>query len=98
MGQEIERKFLVHGDAWRLGMEGTFCQQGYLVSNNDCTVRVRVMGEKGFLTIKGRIEGIQRSEYEYSIPVQEAREMLAHLCAPPVIEKCRYHREFAGQI
>ena len=97
MGQEIERKFLVHGDVWRSGAKGLYCRQGYLASAIGCTVRVRVLGGQGFLTIKGRMEGISRSEYEYGIPVQDAHEMLDRLCSRPLVEKYRYHREYAGQ-
>ena len=97
MGHEIERKYLVHGDAWRVGAAGLYCRQGYLAATIDCTVRVRVLGDQGFLTIKGRVEGIQRAEYEYGVPVQEAREMLDRLCPRPLVERYRYHREYAGQ-
>ena len=97
MGQEIERKFLVRSDAWRWGAEGLYCRQGYLASDISCTVRVRVLGDKGFLTVKGRMEGISRAEYEYGIPVQDAHEMLDRLCPRPLIEKYRYLREYAGQ-
>ncbi len=67
MPQEIERKYLVTGDCWRVGAKATVFQQGYLA--NSPTVRVRVAGEKAFLTIKGKTEGISRAEFEYEIPV-----------------------------
>jgi adenylate cyclase len=98
MGREIERKFLVCGDAWRRGAKGLYCRQGYLASGIGCTVRVRVLGDKGFLTVKGRMEGISRAEYEYGISVQDAHEMLDRLCSRPLIEKYRYHREHADQM
>lgn len=96
MGQEIERKFLIQGDAWRTGPAGLFCRQGFLLNSIECTVRVRVMGDLGFLTIKGRAQGISRPEYEYSIPVADANELLDEFCTPPLIEKTRYIREQGG--
>jgi adenylate cyclase len=96
MAMEIERKFLVTGEQWREGNEGVRTCQGYLSSAPECTVRVRVMGDKAYLTIKGKTEGVSRSEYEYEIPVGEAEEMLAHLCRRPFIEKKRYRVQYAG--
>lgn len=90
MPLEIERKFLVIGDAWRTLGRGTSYRQGYLSTERDRTVRVRMAGERGFLTIKGATEGIARREFEYEIPVQEAAEMLDHLCDRPLIEKTRH--------
>ncbi len=58
MGTEIERKFLVCGEGWRQGATSVVCRQGYLLSAVECTVRVRVIGEQGFLAIKGRTVGI----------------------------------------
>ena len=92
MNREIERKFLVRGDGWRAGAVGTHYLQGYVPTASDCTVRVRVMGDRGILTLKGPTQGISRSEYEYPIPVVEAQEMLDSLCIQPLIEKTRYTR------
>jgi CYTH domain-containing protein len=89
MGKEIERKFLVVGDDWRQG-EGIVYRQGYLNTDKHRTVRVRVVGRQGYLTIKGITEGATRREYEYSIPVQDATDMLDGLCEGPIIEKQRY--------
>jgi adenylate cyclase len=89
MGAEIERKFRVVSDVWRDGTPGVRIAQGYLTQDPDRTVRVRVAGERGYLTIKGRSRGISRAEYEYEIPVAEARELLA-LCLPSVIDKTRH--------
>jgi adenylate cyclase len=89
---EIERKFLVYGDAWRALVNGTgrpLCQ-AYLSTDPDRVVRIRIDGERAFLTIKGRNEGITRPEYEYSIPKADARELLALACTVPV-EKIRHH-------
>ncbi len=96
MPLEIERKFLVVGDAWRSMGEGKLYRQGYLASEPNRTVRVRVAGEQAFLTIKGASEGISRSEYEYPIPLDHAMEMLDHLCDHPLIEKMRHKIAYGG--
>ena len=92
MNREIERKFLVCGDGWKSGAVGVHYLQGYIPTASDCTVRVRVMGDHGVLTLKGPTQGISRAEYEYPIPVVEALEMLHSLCILPLIEKMRYTR------
>lgn len=91
MGVEIERKFLVNKEAWQKvkPTSGRFIKQGYLMRKEGLTVRVRIKGEKGFLTIKGKTEHISRSEYEYEIPVEEAAELLQQHCTK-WIEKTRY--------
>lgn len=96
MPTEIERKFLVNGTSWKRGATGELYRQGYLVADKERTVRVRVAGEEGFLTIKGPSMGLARAEYEYRIPVREAAEMLDTLCLQPLIEKYRYRIEHAG--
>ena len=90
MAKEIERKFLVAGEAWRALAEGTRYRQGYLSTVKERTVRVRTIGDTGFLTIKGISVGATRSEYEYEIPAGDAEEMLDDLCERPIIEKNRY--------
>ena len=96
MGVEIERKFLVEGDAWRADAgEGVFCRQGYLDSGKGTTVRVRIMGTKAYLTIKGATSGITRSEFEYEIPFSDA-ESLLELCGDVVVEKTRYFITHGG--
>jgi CYTH domain-containing protein len=107
MPTEIERKFLVKNDDWRSLGVGVFYSQGYLVSSPEKTVRVRIAGEQAYLTIKGATQGIARSEYEYSIPLDHAQELLQTLCEPPLIQKTRYRvqwenllweiDEFAGE-
>jgi len=89
MPQEIERKFLVKGDAWRTGA-GTRIRQGYLRNQIEGVVRVRTKGERAYLTIKGNTAGITRLEFEYQIPVEEADQILDELCIKPLIEKIRY--------
>ncbi|HNL50407.1 MAG TPA: CYTH domain-containing protein [Actinomycetota bacterium] len=97
MGVEIERKFLVVGDDWRSAVSSsTRIVQGYLASTPEVTVRVRVRGERAYLTIKGRSSGISRSEYEFDIPVADAEAMLTDLAQGPVIEKTRHLLEVDG--
>jgi len=90
MGIEIERKFLVKDDSWRAEAdEGMACRQGYLVAEKERTVRVRTMGTKAFLTIKGAAAGISRAEFEYEIPLPDAEALLG-LCGGAVVEKMRH--------
>lgn len=89
MATEIERKFLVIGNEWRDAV-GTIYRQGYITSDARRTVRVRIAGDRGFLTIKGATVGLTRSEFEYAIPVEDAMQMLDTLCDRPLIEKTRY--------
>jgi CYTH domain-containing protein len=96
MGKEIERKYLVKGDAWKKLATGTSYRQGYLSTVKERTVRVRTIDDKGYLTIKGITIGATRVEYEYDIPVNDASDMLTNLCEQPLIEKNRYKIEYAG--
>lgn len=98
MGKEIERKYLVNGDAWRTLASGTHYRQGYLSTVKERTVRVRTIDNKGFLTIKGISIGATRAEYEYEIPVRDAIAMLNDLCERPLIEKSRYKIKFKGYV
>lgn len=98
MPEEIERKFLVTDDSWRQSAKGVFYRQGYFATINRITIRVRTAGNKGFLTIKGERTGAARSEYEYEIPIEEAEEMLQHLCRKPLIEKRRFKMELRGHL
>ena len=87
MGIEIERKFLVVGDAWRAAPALPFAQ-GYLNRDKQRTVRVRIVEDAAWLTIKGASVGATRSEFEYPIPVADARQLLA-LCDGPLVRKRR---------
>ena len=90
MSIEIERKFLVVSDTWKNHVSGQFqLKQGYLQSAPERTVRIRTSNKEGFITIKGKTEGITRTEYEYPIPFSEALSLLA-LCENTPIEKVRY--------
>ncbi len=90
MGEEIERKFLVTGDQWRRGAESVRFRQGFLSTEPERTVRVRVAGERATLTIKGISVGARRTELEYEIPLADGQQMLDTLCKRPLIEKTRY--------
>jgi len=96
MSLEIERKFLVKGEGWRAHGSGLPYRQGYLSTVPGRSVRVRLVRDKGYLTIKGATVGATRAEYEYIIPADEASEMLDYLCERPLIEKTRYRVEHQG--
>ena len=100
MATETERKFLVISDAWRENAIGVTYKQGYLSREKDKTVRIRVAGDDGYVTIKGAMaaDGISKPEYEYKIPKQDAEEMLANLCLPCVIEKVRHRVKHEGHV
>ena len=99
MPQEIERKFLVNGDFKPHVTRSSRIVQGYLSSVPERTVRIRIKGDKGFLTIKGigSDSGASRYEWEREIPVAEARDLMA-LCEPGMIDKTRHLVEFAGKV
>ena len=98
MAQEIERKYLVkvaefkHAAANSRSVE---IAQGYLYSSAAETLRVRIAGDRAYLTLKGPVKGFSRLEFEYEIPLLDAREMLANLCGS-VVEKRRYFIEYGG--
>ena len=95
MALEIERKFLVNENTWRNG-QGTMYRQGYLNSDENRNVRVRVIDDRGYLTVKGISQGATRVEYEYEIPKPDAESMLDNLCEQPLIIKKRFKIEFKG--
>jgi adenylate cyclase len=96
MANEIEHKYLVHRDAWKPSTSGVLYRQGYLSSAKERVVRVRIAGNKAYLTVKGLTIGVTRLEFEYPIPVADATVMLDRLCGRPLIEKTRYREEFQG--
>lgn len=98
MAREIERKFLVKGDEWRAGAEGVRLRQGYLSSVKERTVRIRTVGDRAYITVKGLTVGVTRTEYEYEIPFDECTAMLDRLAEKPLIEKVRYRIPFGGFI
>ena len=90
MAKEIERKFLVVNDSYKqLAVRRCEISQGYLSSDPRATVRVRIKGDRGFLTVKGITVGAERDEWEYEIPLDDARQMLA-LCGTRVLSKTRW--------
>lgn len=91
MAQEIEKKFLVAGEFKESAKKATHITQGYLSSVPERTVRVRVKGEKGYITVKGigNDSGASRFEWEKEIPVEDVRDLLK-ICEPGVIDKTRY--------
>ena len=89
--REIERKFLVDGEFRHLAYDCTHIEQGYFATEPGKTVRVRIRGDKGFLTIKGPSgkDGLSRYEFETEIPLEDAHEMMK-LCMPGKVDKNRY--------
>ncbi|WP_317204888.1 CYTH domain-containing protein [Janthinobacterium sp.] len=98
MGVEIERKFLPRGDAWRALGEPVLLRQGYLSSQRERVVRVRIEGGQATLTIKGASVGARRGEWEYPIPLADAEELLDGLCEQPLVEKYRRRIDYAGMV
>lgn len=99
MGIEIERKFLVVDEGWKDAVCRKYpIAQGYISRQAERTVRVRIKGEKGYLTLKGQARGLVRREFEYEIPVDDARTILSTLCQGPLIEKCRYEVEVGDHL
>lgn len=93
---EIERRFLLRDDSWREHASAPqVLQQGYISVEKECTIRVRVTGNRAWLTLKGYISDVSRHEFEYEIPLADAQTMLATVC-PFKIEKHRYMVEYEG--
>lgn len=98
MGVEIERKFLLSGDGWKGQAKGDTIRQGYLSTDQERVVRIRIMNEEAFMTVKSSTDGLFRNEWEYPIPFDDAVEMLEKLCFRPLIEKTRYRVPYAGMV
>lgn len=97
MGLEIERKFLVTGSQWQELAQPQVLRQGYLCADPARSVRVRIAGNKAWLTIKSGQKGVSRAEFEYEIPLTDAEAMLS-LCQEPLIEKERRKIDFGGNV
>lgn len=97
MGREIERKFLVTDETWKDPEAGVPYRQGYLNTHPDRVVRVRTMGGRAALTVKGAVSGATRLEFEYEIPLDDAEQLL-DLCPWPLIEKTRFRIDHAGLV
>lgn len=99
MATEIEHKYLIINNNYKiLASSCKHICQGYLSKDKERTVRVRISDDNAYLTIKGKNHGDTRIEYEYSIPVKDARTMLSTLCIQPIIEKYRHIVEYHGNI
>jgi adenylate cyclase len=94
MGTEIERKFLIKSDAWRSRSVGKLYRQGYVFNSTGVTVRIRIAGAQGYITLKGKVENYARPEFEYEIPLEDAQAMLDLWCYPRIVEKIRYRVPF----
>lgn len=96
--KEIEYKFLVDKAKWLQveKPEPELIVQGFLSNSEDLVIRIRIKGDKGFLTIKGKTTGITRTEYEYSIPLNEAQEMLEGFIDKKIMKK-RYTLKHSGK-
>src|ERR1700740_1697936 len=99
MGVEIERKFLVDHEKWKKLKKpaGVHYHQGYLFDDSNCTVRVRLAGKTGFITIKGEGSGISRKEFEYKIPAADASGLIKSF-SKSAVKKIRYNIKFAGHL
>jgi adenylate cyclase len=99
MGREIERKFLLTADTWRgLATGSLFFCQGYLCSDKKSAVRVRIAQNTAFLTIKAAVSDLTRLEFEYPLPLEDAKSMLEQLADKPLVEKIRYTVPYCGLI
>jgi len=98
VGIEIERKFLVRNSDWKIDASGERYTQGYLSTDPDRVVRVRLAGDQAWLTIKNRAVDLVRAEFEYPIPKDDAVILLDQLCLGPLIDKTRYRISHAGHI
>jgi adenylate cyclase len=90
MAVEIERKYLIDLEKVGILENGNRIKQGYITTNKNAVIRVRIKNDKGYLTIKSSNIGASRLEFEYEIPLVEANEMLDKLCQKPIIDKDRY--------
>ena len=103
MGIEIERKFLLKNENWKsLVTETRIIKQGYLQTGMETSqkssVRIRISNNDANINIKSVDLNMVRQEYEYSIPLHDAEEMMATLCGDTVIEKTRYHVPYASHL
>lgn len=98
MGVETERKYLINVEKWKDAFkdERHDVQQGYILNSPDKIVRIRVYDNKGFITIKGTVQGISRPEFEYEIPVEEASVLLNNFCTT-IVKKTRHKVLYKGK-
>ena len=98
MAKEIEKKFLLLESSFLEKLEGVNITQGYFRTDGKSVVRVRIYGEKAYITIKGKMINFTRSEFEYEIPKQDGLDMIEEFCDNRVVEKIRYRIEYCGKI
>lgn len=99
MADEIERKFLIKSADWRSAVTGNkTIKQGYMAVNDQCAVRIRITDSDAYLTIKSSGLDIARKEYEYTIPIADAEEMMNKFCTGHKIEKVRYYVDYQGSV
>jgi adenylate cyclase len=97
VGVEIERKFLVTSDQWRSEIDSSdFMMQGYFGGDEHTSVRVRIVGDRAWLNIKGKTLGARRLEFEYPVPLSDAQDMLRELARKRVIAKTRHYVRHGG--
>jgi len=98
MAVEIERRFRVSSEAWRESVaRSARITQGYLAITEYAVIRVRVRDTDGYVTIKSRDGGLAREEYEYPVPLEDARSLL-NLCGAKILEKVRHEVTYAGYL
>lgn len=90
MAQEIEHKFLIQDKTYQSLAEGIYYHQGYIPTLNGMTVRIRIAGNRAYITLKDHVKGLSRHEFEYEIPFEDASQQLELMCEKPQIEKHRY--------
>jgi len=99
MAIEIERTFLLRDDSWRVQADaGVHYSQGYLSSDPQQCIRVRLAGDRAWLGIKKATSMLRRLEYDYPIPVEDAAELLKEICDDNRIDKTRYRVQHAGHV
>ena len=96
MAKEIERKYLVRDNSYKSKAHSSYrIIQGYLSTDKEATIRIRICDYRAFITIKGLNNGIIRNEWEYEIPMEDAKEMIK-ICKGVVIDKTRYNVDYCG--
>lgn len=99
MGVEIERKFLTRNDSWRTQVERSLpMRQGYLHRADNSAIRVRICGDQAHINIKKTQDGIQRLEFEFDIPLDDAEDLLEKVAMAPQIEKTRHELRFGDHL
>ena len=96
MANETERKFLVRNQEYKSLGTKHYIHQGFLSTDKERVVRIRVFDEQAFITVKGKNTGATRTEFEYEIPLEDAKFMLEQICVRPTIEKYRYNINYEG--